>query len=619
MSLTKVLLLLPAPADWQGKPAEVFCELSGYPFHRKIEAAGHGYQAWLKRRSGHVDEPVVEEIKSPLNITKEQEDMFSHKKHKKVLEMGVEDPYEIMGLSHLRWRATEDDIRTQFRKLVLLYHPDKLEQATRTEEDDELFKRISKANDTLIDPKKRRILDSQDDFDDTIPTGNEKGDFFEVFAPVFLRFSRWSTVQPCPVLGKLDDPWESTEQFYEFWYSFKSWRDFSFEDEYNVDDAESREEKRWMERQNDRERKRYKKEEASNIFKLTEIAERNDPRVKKRRAEAAEAKKAAKNSQKDSKKAAKAEAEKAANEERERKAQEDKLKAEQEEKNKKDKAERTKAMATAKRKLRSLTNRYSEQNPETGFGPTAEEIEQLCNKCELETILAINTALLANGSDAVDLFNQEMIKLTGKPSTPSSSPVVVKKAAPAPTTKPQDTKTADDTKSRPWNEEELSLLSKGLHRYPGGAVNRWENIAEMMGNTRTVKEIIAKTKEGKTVAKPAELYQADDAFSRFNKNLKKTEVAAEPSVDITLNGNDKANGTTNGVHKENGATKEAAPEGNVWTPEQQKALEAALSANPASKENRWDHIAAAVSGKTKKECIARYKHLVSKIKEKSGK
>ena len=31
----------------------------------------------------------------------------------------VEDPYHLLGLGHLRWRATEEEIRQAHRKMVL--------------------------------------------------------------------------------------------------------------------------------------------------------------------------------------------------------------------------------------------------------------------------------------------------------------------------------------------------------------------------------------------------------------------------------------------------------------------------------------------------------------------
>eukprot|EP00183_Erythrolobus_madagascarensis_P001019 CAMPEP_0185854744 /NCGR_PEP_ID=MMETSP1354-20130828/23367_1 /TAXON_ID=708628 /ORGANISM="Erythrolobus madagascarensis, Strain CCMP3276" /LENGTH=61 /DNA_ID=CAMNT_0028556583 /DNA_START=96 /DNA_END=278 /DNA_ORIENTATION=+ len=43
---------------------------------------------------------------------------------------------------------------------------------------------------------------------------------------------------------------KEVDEFYDFWFTFKSWRDFSLDLEYDVDQAECREERRWMERQN---------------------------------------------------------------------------------------------------------------------------------------------------------------------------------------------------------------------------------------------------------------------------------------------------------------------------------------------------------------------------------
>ena len=73
------------------------------------------------------------------------------------------------------------------------------------------------------------------------------------------------------------------EKFYNYWFDFQSWRDFSKYDEYNLDEAEDRFEKRCMERENKRLRKKHEKAERSRIIKLVEMAYENDPRIKKRR------------------------------------------------------------------------------------------------------------------------------------------------------------------------------------------------------------------------------------------------------------------------------------------------------------------------------------------------
>ena len=137
------------------------------------------------------------------------------------MELGKNDPYALLELDHLRWRATADDVRKSYRRLVLLHHPDKKvataeEGAPDAEEDDEMFKAISDAFELLSTPKKRREsrlpetrstrrrekapqtrrreFDSLDEFDDTVPTADDAaaGGFFGTFGPVFERNSRWS-------------------------------------------------------------------------------------------------------------------------------------------------------------------------------------------------------------------------------------------------------------------------------------------------------------------------------------------------------------------------------------------------------------------------------------------
>ena len=55
---------------------------------------------------------------------------------------------------------------------------------------------------------------------------------------------------------------------------------------------------------------------------------------------------------------------------------------------------------------------------------------------------------------------------------------------------------------------------------------------------------------------------------------------------------------------------------DVWSQEQQKLLEAALSSFPKGTNERWERIAGKVEGKSKEQCMLRFKFLAEQIKKK---
>jgi DnaJ-class molecular chaperone len=86
------------------------------------------------------------------------------------------DLYEILGLDHLAQTATDIDIKKAYRKLALIYHPDKKTG------DVEKFKQINIAYEILIDSEKRTKYDNMsrinkvrlyDMFNSIIPTQYE--------------------------------------------------------------------------------------------------------------------------------------------------------------------------------------------------------------------------------------------------------------------------------------------------------------------------------------------------------------------------------------------------------------------------------------------------------------
>ena len=66
----------------------------------------------------------------------------------------------------------------------------------------------------------------------------------QVFGPAFRRNSRWSVQTPVPEVGDEGTPYADVDKFYDFWFGFKSWREFPHPDEEDLEQAECREEKR---------------------------------------------------------------------------------------------------------------------------------------------------------------------------------------------------------------------------------------------------------------------------------------------------------------------------------------------------------------------------------------
>lgn len=160
----------------------------------------------------------------------------------------------------------------------------------------------------MSDPKRRKEWDSVDPtFSEHIPSAKAKGEFFSLYAPVFEKESRFSKNLPVPFLGSLDDPREMVENFYEFWFSFESWRSFEALDEEEAGAGECREEKRWIERKNKAQRNKLKKEDVSRVARLVDQAFSIDPRIKKFKKEDKEAKEAKKNQKNAAQNAAKEE------------------------------------------------------------------------------------------------------------------------------------------------------------------------------------------------------------------------------------------------------------------------------------------------------------------------
>lgn len=98
--------------------------------------------------------------------------------------MAKEDYYELLGVAR---NASDDDIKKNFRRLAMKYHPDRNTDNPGAEEQ---FKKIKEAYDVLSDPKKRSAYDQfgHAGVDPTMgggPGGFSSENFSDIFSDVF--------------------------------------------------------------------------------------------------------------------------------------------------------------------------------------------------------------------------------------------------------------------------------------------------------------------------------------------------------------------------------------------------------------------------------------------------
>ncbi|CAG8665507.1 21334_t:CDS:2, partial [Racocetra persica] len=264
MSQPHLVLGVP-PSSWdESLSFKIHCGLSEGVI-RNIEPVGRYFLAHARRKLNNHSFSEDERIQAEANA-KQLEVIQDEDFEEETPELLSRDPkdwkeqdhYAILGLSKYRWKATDEQIKQAPYEI-------------------------------LSDPVRRRQFDSVDEaIDDTSPSAKAKGDFFELYGPVFQREA-------------------------------------------------SRDDKRYIERKNKAERAKYKKEDTIRLRKIIDQALSLDPRIQKFKQEEKAAKEAKKKEKEDAIKNAKEAAQKAAEEERLKKEQaeaEAKLKQQEEKKEK---------------------------------------------------------------------------------------------------------------------------------------------------------------------------------------------------------------------------------------------------------------------------------------------
>ncbi|XP_044534578.1 dnaJ homolog subfamily C member 2 isoform X3 [Gracilinanus agilis] len=555
------MLLLPGAPDGQG--TAVTRALSTASVICQVEPVGRWYEAFIKRRNRNISASFQElEDKKELSEESEDEELqleeFPMLKTLDPKDWKNQDHYAVLGLGHLRYRATQKQIKAAHKAMVLKHHPDKRKAAGEpiAEGENDYFTCITKAYEMLSDPGKRRAFNSIDPtFDNSVPSKNEaKDNFFEVFTPVFERNSRWSNQKNVPKLGDMHSSFEDVDAFYSFWYNFDSWREFSYLDEEEKEKAECRDERRWIEKQNRAGRAQRKKEEMNRIRTLVDNAYSCDPRIKKFKEE--------EKAKKEAEKKAKIEAKRKEQEAKERQRQAE-LEAARLAKEKEEEEIRQQALQAKKEK-------------EIQKKAVKKERQKLRTSCKIEEI---NEQIRKEKEEA-----EARIRQASKSAEKSTG--------------------GGGSGGKNWSEDDLQLLIKAVNLFPAGTNSRWEVIANYMnlhsssGIKRTAKDVISKAKS----LQKLDPHQKDDinkkAFDKFKK-----EHGVVP-------------------HSDGAAPSERFEGPRIdfipWTTEEQKLLEQALKTYPVNTPERWEKIASTVPGRSKKDCMKRYKELVEMVKAKKA-
>ncbi|CAG8522387.1 10954_t:CDS:10 [Funneliformis caledonium] len=625
MSQTQFVLNSPPPSWIEGEQFRIHCGISG-GFMRKIEPIGNQFLAHARRKLNNHSfseddriqaESAVEQAEEVLSDDSEEETPDLLNRDPK--DWKEQDHYAVLGLSKYRWIATDEQIKHAHRKKVLKHHPDKKASSGNTN-DDAFFKCIQKAHEVLSDSVKRRQFDSVDEaIDDTPPSIKAKGDFFELYGPVFEREARFSNKTPVPMLGDINTPKSEVETFYDFWYNFDSWRSFEYLDKEDTDNQ---------------------------TLSL-------DPRIIKFKQEEKAARDAKKKEKEEAAKRAGEAARKAAEEEKQKKEIAEAEAKQKQAEEKKEKTVKKKAVRNERKNIKTHVKNYNYFYPDNQTPPVdiidiqLSELDSLFENLSLEDLQNVRKQL----DSAEDHINEVVVKEV----TPVEKPVA-----------------KEEPKERPWSVEEISLLVKAANKFPGGTVNRWEKISDHVAYhtslpPRPNDELIKKSKD---VQKGANALEEDVRQLQHQKKHTDVRITDHPSMrEATINydepvttsveprnkskstqkaGKNKAKKATSAqqpiastsesaeiketstkaattISKEKSETKASAngikstsdvttspssQSAASWTAVQQSQLERALQTYPPTWKgdgDRWDKIAAAVEEKTKKECKLRVK------------
>lgn len=427
---------------------------------------------------------VKSEIKKLNSSTDLNDEKFDIPKDVTIDNLSKFNYYQLLGLKGDGSDNLDlERIKRAYHKAVLVYHPDKTMSTSGKFSDDSeenaVFLKIQEAFTTLCNEQKRKVYDSQLPFDESIPSeeliakkmAKNPANFFKLFDPVFKRNARFAAVLPVPEIGDMNTPMDEVESFYKYWDTFESWRDFSGVDaEHKPDDAQSRDEKRWMQKENEKNGKKLKKKEMDRLIRLVASAKEKDPRI----VAIKETKRLAKEAEKRAKEEEIALAAKmeslfiTALEEAEKVAKEAQVAS------KADREKAKKAISKSRNIFRKLLRHTAVLKlGDASYGIlTEEDMELLCSTCSIQEIDLMNSSM---GGEAATKDTSLFIA-TGVTSVHDTINLVKERSS----NKKKESSTAA---SREWSADYFNGLAKALGKFTSSTKDRWNEVAKLMNST----------------------------------------------------------------------------------------------------------------------------------------
>ena len=503
---------------------------------------------------------------TPLTDTR----IFRHKCAKLTFVFMTEDQKKTdwYAVLNVQRNASMGTIKEAYHKQCLETHPDKLKT-----ECDSNFKQVVKAFDILGNAELRRAYDSIGPIDEISIKDKTytEDEFFRVFKRQFSKFAKYSSMA-VPELGDMNTNMKEVDAFYNFWYEFKSWRDFSFKMEDVEMEADiPREEKRYIYLQCEREMGKLKRAEAKSIMSLAEKARKNDPRIKLR----AQQKMAARNEKILSKKVASVSISeknmKPSSTAEEPVPNSTPTAKSSENEEKKKNRELKRVVFQLMRELQIVVKTPSMELKSSSISD--QNLDWLFqNIKEKSNLLSMIENLKSNPQHLIEALNSEIVDAERRLCRDRyGKPVAAQKSV-----EQHESHLCKPTASDKWDENSLVELQKAIIAYPRGTVDRWNKIAEYLKQKFTADEVLSKTKE-------------------IEKHWEIVKDSTQKNVQLDSHMPEKG--------------------GHSWTLDQQKQLEEALRLyRDNTDSDKWAKVASLVEHKSENECQERYKFLCKMYK-----